>query len=155
MGMSWPLLRRTLGTADAMVRKVLVITLVTPRFIYPYNWGLCDTTNTEGRGIHHTKSRYTAMKQSQVISLTNTLRPTPDGRHFPDDIFKCIFLNENAWICNKIPLKFVPEGPINNIPTLLQIMTWRRPGDKPLSEPMIVSLPTHVYVTRPQSIGVN
>ena len=25
----------------------------------------------------------------------NTLRPRLDGRHFPDDIFKCIFLNEN------------------------------------------------------------
>ena len=47
-------------------------------------------------------------------------------------------------------LKFVPKGPINNIPALIQIMAWRRPGDKPLSEPMIVSLPTHICVTRPQ-----
>ena len=29
-------------------------------------------------------------------------------------------------------------GPINNIPALVQIMAWRRQGDKPLSEPMIV-----------------
>ena len=28
-------------------------------------------------------------------------------------------------------------GPINDIPTLVQIMAWRRPGDKPLSEPMM------------------
>ena len=28
----------------------------------------------------------------------STLRPGQDGRHFPDDIFKCIFLNENIWI---------------------------------------------------------
>ena len=47
-------------------------------------------------------------------------------------------------------LKFVPKGPINNIPAMAQIMAWRRPGDKPLSEPMIVSLPTHVCVARPQ-----
>ena len=33
-----------------------------------------------------------------------------------------------------ISLKFVPTGPINNIPALVQIMAWRRPGDKPLSE---------------------
>ena len=29
--------------------------------------------------------------------LINTLRPKQDGRHFPDDIFKCIFLNENEF----------------------------------------------------------
>ena len=49
-----------------------------------------------------------------------------------------------------ISLKFVPKGPINNIPALVRIMAWRRPGDKPLSEPMIVRLPTHICVTRPQ-----
>ena len=80
----------------------------------------------------------------------NTLRPRLNGRHFADDIFKCIFLNENAWFAIKISLKFVPQGPITNIPALNQIMAWRRPGDKPLSEPMMVSLPTHICVTRPQ-----
>ena len=64
--------------------------------------------------------------------------------------FKRIFFNENVWISIKISLKFVPKGPINNIPALVQIMAWRRPGDKPLSEPMIVSLSTHICVTRPQ-----
>ena len=34
-------------------------------------------------------------------------------------------------------LKFVPTGPINNIPPLVQILAWRRTGDKPLSEPMM------------------
>ena len=80
----------------------------------------------------------------------NTLRPRQNGRHFADDIFKCIFLNENVWIPIKISLKFVPQGPINNIPALVQIMAWRRPSDKPLSEPMMVRLPTHICVTRPQ-----
>ena len=80
----------------------------------------------------------------------NSLRPRPNRRHFADDILKCIFLNENVWISIKISLKFVPKGPINNIPALVQIMAWRRPGDKPLSEPMMVRLPTHICVTRPQ-----
>ena len=44
----------------------------------------------------------------------------------------------------------VPKGPINNIPALVQIMAWHRPGDKPLSEPMMVSVLTHICVTRPQ-----
>ena len=80
----------------------------------------------------------------------NTLRPRQNGRHFADDIFKCIFLNENVWIPIKNSLKFVPQGPINNIPALVQIMAWRRSGDKPLSGPMMVRLPTHICVTRPQ-----
>ena len=82
--------------------------------------------------------------------LFNSLRPRQNGRLFADDTFKCIFLNENVRILIKISLRFVPKGPINNIPALVQIMAWRRPGDKPLSEPMIVNLPTHICVTRPQ-----
>ena len=87
------------------------------------------------------------------IYAFNTLRPRQNGRHFADDIFKCIFLNENVWTPIKISLKFVPKGPINNIPALVQIMAWRRPGDKPLSESMMVSLPTHICVTRPQWVN--
>ena len=75
------------------------------------------------------------------------------GRQFADNTFKCIFLNENVTISIKISLKFVAKGPINNIPALVQIMAWRRPGDKPLSEPMMVSLPTHICVTRPQWVN--
>ena len=89
---------------------------------------------------------------SPVDSL-NTLRPRQNGRRFPDDIFKCIFLNENVWISIKISLKFVPKGPINNIPALVQIMAWRRSGDKPLSEPMVVNLLTHLCVTQPQWVN--
>ena len=84
----------------------------------------------------------------------NTLRPRQNGRHFADDIFKWIFLNENVWIPIKISLKFVPQGPINNIPALVQIMAWRRPGDKPLSGSMMVRSPTHICVTRPQWVKV-
>ena len=83
-------------------------------------------------------------------TICNTLRPRWNEPHFADDIFKRIFFNENVWISIKISLKFVPKGPINNIPALVQIMAWRRSGDKPLSEPMMISLPTHICVTRPQ-----
>ena len=87
-----------------------------------------------------------------MSNVLNTLRPRQNGRHFADDIFKCIFLNENVWIPIKISLKFVPQCTINNISALVQIMAWRRPCDKPLSEPMMVRLPTHICVTRPQFI---
>ena len=92
-------------------------------------------------------------RHAYVHSAFNTLRPRQNGRHFPEDIFKPIFLNENVWISLKVSLKFVPKGPINNIPSLVQIMAWRRPGDKPLSEPMLVSLLTHKCVTRPQWVN--
>ena len=55
-----------------------------------------------------------------------------------DDIFKCIFMNEKFRILIRNSLKFVPNGPINNIPALVQIMAWRRSVDKPLSQ----SVPT-------------
>ena len=89
------------------------------------------------------------------LTVINTLRPRQNGRHFADDISKCIFLNENLRISLTISLKFVPKVRSNNIPTLVQIMAWRRPGDKPLSEPMIVSLLTHKCVTRPQWVHMN
>ena len=83
----------------------------------------------------------------------NTLRPRQNGHHFADDAFKRIFLNENVGISIKISLKFVPKGPVYNIPALVQVMAWRRP-DKPLSEPMVVKLLTHICVTRPQWVNL-
>ena len=79
-----------------------------------------------------------------------TLRPRQSGRHFANHIFKWIFLNEKIWILIKILLRTVPMGPINNNPALVQIMAWHRPGNKPLYDPIMASLPTHIYVTRPQ-----
>ena len=85
--------------------------------------------------------------------MLNTLRPRQDDRHFPDDFFKYIFLNENVWISVMISLKFVPKGSINNILSSVQIMAWCRSGDKLLSEPMMISLLTHICVTRPQWVN--
>ena len=54
--------------------------------------------------------------------------------------FISTFLKENVSISIKISLKFVPKVPMNNIPASVQIMAWHRPGDKSLSEPMMVNL---------------
>ena len=83
----------------------------------------------------------------------NSLRPRLNRHPFADDIFKCIFLNENEWILPRVSLKFVPKVPINSIPALVQIMAWRRPGGKPLFEPMMVSLLMHICVTRSQWVN--
>ena len=63
--------------------------------------------------------------------LINSLRPRQDGRHFADDIFMCIFFNENCCILIKFSLKYVRKGPIDSNPALVEIMAWRRSGDKP------------------------
>ena len=55
---------------------------------------------------------------------------------FADDIFICIFLNENFWISYKISLEYVPYGLIDMKPSLIHITGWRRTGDRPLSEPL-------------------
>ena len=90
---------------------------------------------------------------SNTLQSDYRLRPRQYGRHFADNICKCILLNENIWIPIKMSLKFVPQGPINNIPALVQIVAWRRPGEKPLSGPMVVRLPTHICVTRLQWVN--
>ena len=80
----------------------------------------------------------------------NSSRLWRNRRQFANNICKCIFLNENVLMSIKILLKFIPKGPINNIPALIQIMVWCWPGDKPLSEPMMVRLLTHICITQPQ-----
>ena len=93
---------------------------------------------------------YVLLLHSDIAAFIATLGPIQHDRHFTNDIFKCVFLNENVGISINISLKFVPRDLINNIPALVQIMAWRRPGDKPLSQPMIFRLLTHICVIRPQ-----
>ena len=83
-----------------------------------------------------------------IDELVNSSPPGQNGHHFADT-FKCIFFNENVIISIKISLRFVPKGPINNIPALVQIMARCQPGDKPFSDQMMVSLPMHTCITRP------
>ena len=94
-----------------------------------------------GNGIAHTHNRFpcwimlqlwlfswgsvNAQRTGELVTgIINTLRPRQNGRHFADDTFKCIFCNENVCIPIKISLKFVPKGPVSNIPALVQIMAW-------------------------------
>ena len=47
-------------------------------------------------------SAITATEVPLIAWEINTLRPRQNGLYFSDDIFECIFLNENAWISIKI-----------------------------------------------------
>ena len=84
-----------------------------------------------------------------VLSILtfNSYSTWQDGHQFTDDVSRCIFMNETFCILNRLSLKFVPEGLINNIPALVQIMAsgWRRSGDKPSSQPML-TLFTEAYM---------
>ena len=54
-------------------------------------------------------------------------------------------MNEKCFISIIISLKFVPEGPIDNKATLVQVMAWRRTGDKPLPAAMLTQF-TDTYI---------
>ena len=62
-----------------------------------------------------------------------------------DDIFKRIFFNENGIITIQISLKFVLQNPIDNKPEEVQVIAWRRTGDKPLPGPMMTQF-AEVYM---------
>ena len=83
-------------------------------------------------------------------NTVKTLRPRQKWPPFGRQHFE---MHENVWISIKISLKFITKDQINNIPPLVQIMAWRRPGDKPLSEPIMFNLLTHICVTRPQWVN--
>ena len=91
------------------------------------------------------KSYRASVCQNLHMERANTLRPRQNGQDFAGDNFKRMFLNKNIQILIKISLKFVPNGLIDNIPALVQIMAWDRTGDKPLSEPMM-SWIAHTYL---------
>ena len=67
----------------------------------------------------------------------NTFRLEQNDHQFADDIFNCIFFNENHNILIKILLKFVLRGQINNALPLLQAMAWCLLGTESLHEPIL------------------
>ena len=68
----------------------------------------------------------------------NIARPRQNSRHFAEDSFKFIFLDENCCILIQILLKFVPKGPFNSKPTSVHQMARRRAGDKLLFKTMFI-----------------
>ena len=73
--------------------------------------------------------RGTIMRKG-ISQIINLLRPRQNGRLLADNIFRAIFLFENVCM-----LFIFPNGAIQIV---IQIMAWRRAGDKTLSEPMVV-----------------
>ena len=82
--------------------------------------------------------------------IMNTLRLRQDGCIFPDAIFKWVVFNKKCYILIQISFKYIPKGPINNNPALVHKTAWRQPDDMPISEPAMVRLLIHIYISRPQ-----
>ena len=53
--------------------------------------------------INHTKICCGRGRNCKYTTYVNTLTPKQNGHHFLDDIFKCIFLNENVSIWSLFP----------------------------------------------------
>ena len=72
-----------------------------------------------------------------LTDVINLSHPGKNGRHFADDIFKYISMNEKLCISIQFSLKSIPEGVIDNKSALVHVMAWRRAGDKLLPEPRL------------------
>ena len=99
--------------------------------------------------VHYRYSTSSLNVKSLTVRL-NTLRLRWNRCHFVNNIFQCIFLNENILIAIKIPLKHILNSQINNIPALVHRTAWCWPGDKQLSEPMMTIVLIHICITQPQ-----
>ena len=78
--------------------------------------------------------------------LLKHIEAEANGHHFPDDIFEMNFFEWNVWIWMQMSLKFVPRVQL----TISHIVSVGRPGDKPSSETMMVSLLTQICITQSQ-----
>ena len=127
-GAAWGISERRRSNAGVLVVLVSYWTLT--------NMDKCIPWNTEDNyNLNNTKHNWSVCI-FYMAHWFNTLRSRQSGRYFPDDIFKCIFLNENMSF-DKDFTQFCFYGWINNIPALVWIMAWHQQGDKPLSEPMM------------------
>ena len=64
---------------------------------------------------------------------------------FTDNIFKCIFFDENFRISIRISMKFVPRGSNNNKSAPVQVMALGQTSSKPLPEQMLTQF-TDAYM---------
>ena len=113
--------------------------------VHGQNYGFWCPGNARSQGI-----------SSHGIDILTVL--THWVRDEMDNISQTTFPNAFSWMnLFEFRLKFhwslYLGGSINNIPALVQIMAWHRPGNKPLSEPMIVILLMRICVTRPQWVN--
>ena len=103
-----------------------------------WHGGLIRSIRLYGLRCYHWLLYCKSMCRQYCFKLVNRLRPRQNGRHFPNDIFKWILLNENVWILITISLNFVSLG-VNQqyssigsdkclAPTRRQVIIWTNDG---------------------------
>ena len=131
--LTWPLLVQKMACRLVGAKHYLYqwwnIVNWTPgnKFQWNFNWNsyICIQENA----VEHVIWKMAAiLSQPQCVklrygcsfrSVINSSPPGENGRHFTDNIFKCIYLNENVWFSLKISMKFVPVVPLDNNPALV------------------------------------
>ena len=103
------------------------------------------------RSVRRKTCRCTFICIWEYMPRVKLISPRTKWPPFRRRLFRIYFHESCIFI--RISLKFVPKVPNDNKSALVQVMAWRRPGDKPLSELMLVSLPTYIYATWPQWVN--
>ena len=108
-----------------------------------YKGFMGPSSKTSINHISHT-GKNNQLGHNFVHVATAQLSWYAQNTHFPRtkwppfaNIFKYILMNENFCVMIRISLRFVINCPIDNKPTLVQVLAGRRTSDKPLPEPMI------------------
>ena len=85
------------------------------------------------------------LRNTPYTSAFTSSPPGKIGRHFGDDIFRCIFVNKILCIFIQISLKCLPKGLIDYMSALVLVMAWCLTGNEPLPEPMMTQF-TDTYM---------
>ena len=118
-------LQVNIGSDNGLAAQRTLVGFIMMKWIYPNRQSRCKMQ-------YWSLIVYLHSKRSYKHTEADTEWPPFCRRHF-----RLYFLEWNVLISVKISLNFVPKCLNNNISALVQIMAWRRPGDKPLSAPMM------------------
>ena len=136
----WNCIKIQTFSLNKIYLKMVVTLFIWPIFFFKQlliHTTLLDDIKSEINFEEKMCNNVVSIVPADVSTLLTHLPPGQNGRHFADDIFRCIFMYEKFWILIRISFKSVPKGPIDNNPALVWIMDWHWIGDKPLAEPML------------------
>ena len=126
-------------------------TIITPKLKFKYSqsvklfwkshqhfWQCQWVTNICRDGPRITYSLFLLQGLTLIVAQFNTLIPGQSGQHLVDNIYKCIFFDENYDILIKISPKLVPEIWTDNNSAMVHVMAWHQTGSKPIPESKLI-----------------
>ena len=112
-------------------------------------WNFCNrnaVTFSEARWLLHMTRFISFPKATSNLWPFNTLRSRQNGIHFPDDIFKCIFMNNKFCILIPLLMRFAPKGQVINKSALVPVIAWHQPTKNSLITAVIFSEFAHLFL---------